>query len=313
MTRIFGEAATIVSSQPPRKNYILKDYFLTDPYNPDVLIVTYSASGVFQFARRIGHDGSEDAKAVTYDANGDLYVVGISRLYVVGIPGQTPTDRPNLFVRKYHGSNLLWEQKAGSSALWISEGTAPAVSVDSSGKVYVAGGFQHWARFGPSTLSGHGSSNMFVAELEGREFVMPFSGNLYFKQMGGEAGATTTFGTGTSRGNFVPYYHDLPNSPNPTGEVLVGFFPAGTTIHLGMFTQLGDESGWAFSDADDRASIVAFTDVDNSLGMGGSIIQQTGADTWLLHLDDALSYLYDDDDNDVLMQLRVAPSSAIAP
>lgn len=31
--------------------------------------------------------------------------------------------------------------------------------------------------------------------------------------------------------------------------------------------------------------------------------------TWLIHLDDALSYLYDDDDNDVLVQVRVAPSS----
>jgi len=160
-----GEAATIVSSQPPRKNYILNDYFLTYPYNPDVLIVTYTAAGVLERALRIGHEGSEDAKAVTYDDNGDLYVAGISRLYVVGVPGQTPTDRPNLFVRKYHGGNLEWEQKAGSSALWISEGTAPAVSVGNSGQIYVAGGFQHWARFGTSTLSGNGSSNMFVAEL----------------------------------------------------------------------------------------------------------------------------------------------------
>ncbi len=160
-----AEADTIVSSQPPRKNYILHDYFLTDPYNPDVLIVTYSAAGVFQFARRIGHAGSEDAKAVTYDTNGDLYVVGISRLYVVGIPGQTPTDRPNLFIRKYHGSNLEWQQKAGSSALWIGEGTAPAVSVGNSGNIYVAGGFQHWARFGTTVLTGAGSANMFVAEL----------------------------------------------------------------------------------------------------------------------------------------------------
>ncbi len=143
--------------------------------------------------------------------------------------------------------------------------------------------------------------------------MMPFSGNLYFKQMGGEAAATTTFGMGTSPGNFVPYYHGLPNSPDPTGEVLAGSFSAGTTIHLGMFTEFAGESVWAFSAANDQASLVAFTDIDNSLGMGGSILQQTGPDTWLLHLDDAVSYLYDDDDNDVLMQLRVAPSGAVSP
>jgi hypothetical protein len=143
-----------------------------------------------------------------------------------------------------------------------------------------------------------------------KEFVMPVTGQLYLQQMGGSAGAVTTFGLGTTPGNFVPYYTGLPNNPNPTGEVLAGSFAAGTTIHFGMFTQYGSESGWAFSNGTDQASIVAFTDVDDSLGLGGSIIQQTSANTWLLHLDDALSYLFDDDDNDVLMQLRVAAGSS---
>ena len=105
-----GEASTIVTSQPPRKNYILNDAFITDPFNPDVLIVTYTAAGVLERAVRIGHGGSETANGVTYDANGDLYVVGVSE--------QSPTIRANLFLRKYHGGTLVWEQKAGSSALW---------------------------------------------------------------------------------------------------------------------------------------------------------------------------------------------------
>jgi hypothetical protein len=154
-----GEARTIVTSQPPRGNYILNDYFLTNPYNPDVLLVTYTADGVLNFAYRIGHDGDEDAKGVTYDGNGDLYVVGVAR--------QSPTIRANLFVRKYHGANLEWQQKAGSSALWdYVQTSSVAVSVDDhSGQIYVAGGYQHWARFGPSTLFGGGSANMFVALL----------------------------------------------------------------------------------------------------------------------------------------------------
>jgi hypothetical protein len=105
----------------------------------------------------------------------------------------------------------------------------------------------------------------------------------------------------------VPYYTGLPSNPNPVGEVMVGFFPAGTIINFGMFTQSGIETGWAFSTGTDQFSIVAFTDTDNSLGMGGSITQQTSSTTWLLHLDDALSYQVDDDDNDVLMQIRIAP------
>lgn len=139
-------------------------------------------------------------------------------------------------------------------------------------------------------------------------FVMPFSGDVYLQQMGGSAGATTTFGVGTSPGDFTPYYTGLPNNPNPTGEVYIGYFTEGTTLNFGMYTTFGTQSGWAFSDWNDVPSIVAFLDPDNNLGMNGSIIQQTGPDTWLLHLDDALSYLYDDDDNDVLMQIRIAQS-----
>ncbi|HEX4230131.1 MAG TPA: hypothetical protein VHZ07_15765 [Bryobacteraceae bacterium] len=142
---------------------------------------------------------------------------------------------------------------------------------------------------------------------KGDEFVMPFTGELYLQQMGGEAGGVTMFGLGTSPGNFVPYYSGLPNSPSPTGEVLVGLFNSGATVDFGEFTEFGGQSGYAFSNGTDQASIVAFSDVDDSLGMGGSIIQRTGPNTFLLHLDDALSYLYDDDDNDVLMQVRVVP------
>ena len=137
-------------------------------------------------------------------------------------------------------------------------------------------------------------------------FVMPSDGYLYLHQMGGESAGTTTFGIGTSQDDFVPYYTGLPNDPHPTGEVLVGFFAAGTTIHFGMYTTGLGNAGWAFSVDNDVPSIVAFTDIRDLLGMGGSIIERTGQDTWLLHLDDALSYLYDDDNNDVLMQLRIA-------
>lgn len=140
-------------------------------------------------------------------------------------------------------------------------------------------------------------------------FTMPYNGTLYLLQEGGSASATTEFGLGTSTTNFVPYYTGLPNNPNPVGEVTVGYFAAATVINFGMFTQFASQSGWAFSTGTDEASIVAFTDTDDSLGMGGSITQQTSSTTWRLHLDDALSYLYDDDDNDVNMQIRVAPSS----
>jgi hypothetical protein len=45
--------------------------------------------------------------------------------------------------------------------------------------------------------------------------------------------------------------------------------------------------------------------------MGGKIIQQTSQTTWLMHLDDAASYRIDDDDNDILIQLRLAAPATV--
>src|SRR5215475_4361099 len=123
---------------------------------------------------------------------------------------------------------------------------------------------------------------------------MPVSGDLYLQQMGGEAGADSIFGLGTSPADFVPFYSGLPNSPNPSGELFAGSFNSGTIINFGEYTL----SNWAFSNGTDPASLEAFRDLSNHLGMGGSVIQQTGPYTWLLHLDAAFSS--DDDNNDVL-------------
>jgi len=136
------------------------------------------------------------------------------------------------------------------------------------------------------------------------EFVMPFGGYLSVQLIGGEAAGVTTFGLGTSPGDFVPLLMGIPNSPSSRAAINAGFFAAGTTVHFGMLTTFSG-SGWAFSDGMDQASLVAFSDTDNSLGLGGSVIEHTSTNTWTLHLDDAMSFLIDDDDNDVLIQLRI--------
>jgi hypothetical protein len=134
-------------------------------------------------------------------------------------------------------------------------------------------------------------------------FVMPYNATMYLQQVGGSAGGNTTFGTGTGPSNFVAYYTGLPNNPNPTGQVLVGSFTAGTMVNFGMDTTFGGQSGWAFSTGMGQPSRIAFADLSNGLGMDHGITEQTSSTTWVLHLDDALSYLIDDDNNDVLMEI----------
>lgn len=49
----------------------------------------------------------------------------------------------------------------------------------------------------------------------------------------------------------------------------------------------------------------AFLDVDGSLGLGhGSILAQMAPNAWRIHFDDANSYRYDDDDNDIPVMIR---------
>ena len=152
------------------------------------------------------------------------------------------------------------------------------------------------------------AQNCLLREGNNCPFVMPVNGYVFLQQMGGSAGATTTFGLGTSPSNFVPYYTGLPGNPSPSGTVFIGYFTAGTILNFGMYTTFNGQNGWAFSSANDLASVVSFSDPNNSLGLGGSAIQQINQNTWLFHLDDALSYMYDDDDNDVLMLLKIAPT-----
>ncbi|MBZ5611740.1 MAG: hypothetical protein LAP38_26065 [Acidobacteriia bacterium] len=143
-------------------------------------------------------------------------------------------------------------------------------------------------------------------------FVAPTSGTLYIQCVGGSAGAASQFGTGSSIANFVPYLSALPGSC-PTTEVFVGSVTAGQTVTFGIHTLWGGKDYWAFSNGTDQASVIAFSDTHNSLGMGGKIIQPTGTNTWVMHLDDAASYLVDDNNGDVLIQLRLSAGSAPSP
>ena len=135
-------------------------------------------------------------------------------------------------------------------------------------------------------------------------FIIPFDATVFLKPVGGEAGAVTEFGFLTSTGDRLPLFEGLPNMPDPNTEIALGFFSAGTGLDFYESTVFGG-TFLAFSNAQDQASLVAFTDTDNSLGMGGSVIERTSPKTWLFHLDDAASFLFDDDDNDVLIQLRL--------
>ena len=127
-----------------------------------------------------------------------------------------------------------------------------------------------------------------------------------FLQVLKDDGAQWRFGLGTTQANFDEIISNIPPFTSlPSAEVFVGQFNAGETVHFGMFTTFIGDSAWAFSNRTDVPSRNAFTDEDNSLGFGGSVIEQESPTTWLMHLDNAVSFLYDDDDNDIVLRLRL--------
>jgi hypothetical protein len=137
-------------------------------------------------------------------------------------------------------------------------------------------------------------------------FVAPTNGTLYVKCVGGRAGAVSQFGTGSSMLTFVPILNSLPQTC-PTTEVPAGHVSAGQKVPFGIHTVWEGQDYWAFSTGADQASAIAFSDVYDSLKMNGRMIQQTGANTWVMHLDDAAHYIVDFvKANNLLIEVRLA-------
>ena len=224
----------------------------------------------------------------------------------------------------------MWSQYGGNTAWAFSDGNDPASVIafwDTQNKLGMGG--QVIQQTSPTTWTMHldnavsylydDSNDDILIQIRlgtngpapptGGVFVAPSAGTVYLKCVGGSAGATSQFGIGSSPSNFVSYLSSLPQSC-PDTEVPAGTVTAGQTVPFGIETSWGGQTYWAFSTSTDQGSMVSFTDMNNSLGMGGKIIQQTGTNTWVMHLNDAAHYtLSSDEANNVLIQLRLSSSS----
>jgi len=105
----------------------------TSAGSSDVFVVKYNSSGVLQWARQFGSSSSEAGYSVSVDSGGRVKVAG----YTSGtLPGQTSAGGNDAFATELDASGALqWTRQFGTS----SSETGWAVSVASSGAVYVAG------------------------------------------------------------------------------------------------------------------------------------------------------------------------------
>ncbi|MCA8966872.1 MAG: hypothetical protein KDC48_18470 [Planctomycetes bacterium] len=100
--------------------------------------------------------------------------------------------------------------------------------------------------------------------------------------------------------------------PTATPAVYAGdFYPAGSALDFYLYSNHLNVKRWVFSSSlvgtPSDAERAAFLDTDDSLGLGGSAIEALGPGDWILHLDDPISFLVDDDDDDFVVRVYVEP------
>jgi hypothetical protein len=141
-------------------------------------------------------------------------------------------------------------------------------------------------------------------------FILPYTADVLLTPIGGSAGAVSEFGLGTSQSNAEPLFTGLPDAYSNYGPTDIGTYAAGAPLNVYIKTVFGGETYYAYSDdTTDPSSRTAFMDLDNSLGLGGSIYEKVNSTTYVMHLDDAASYLYDDNDSDLLIRITLVPQS----
>lgn len=144
------------------------------------------------------------------------------------------------------------------------------------------------------------------------------AGDLVFELVSTEGLGDVEFGLGTpsrtsARGERDAIFELTLNlssyDVSPSRTVSKGLHPAGSELHFYGRSVFGGREYWAFSShlggnpsSSDR---VMFLDSDGSLGRGGSVVETLDTDHWRLHLDDAASVCCDDDDNDLVVDVRV--------
>jgi hypothetical protein len=133
----------------------------------DIFIAKYNSSGVFQWVKTAGSVGRDEALDIECNAAGEVYVCGMHHNNAVFGSTTLPTASTpsghymNAYIAKYASDGtLLWVKSDGSEY----DDVAWDMTIDNSGKVYVAGEFNAYAIFGTQpALTTFGEADAYVA------------------------------------------------------------------------------------------------------------------------------------------------------
>lgn len=122
--------------------------------NEDAFLTKYDASGNLQWTQQLGTPGRDEARGVSADGLGNVYITG----FTSGLLGASAAGDWDAFLTKYDASgNLQWTQQLGSFRGEISYG----VSADGLGNVYISG-----TTYGTMHGTSAGANDAFVSKFD---------------------------------------------------------------------------------------------------------------------------------------------------
>jgi hypothetical protein len=121
-------------------------------------------SPYFNWAVKAGGSSDDFSRGIATDSSGNCYLTGsFSGNAVFGSTNLTSAGGYDIFVARYDSAGqAVWTRQAGSGSIETEEGRC--ITLDSSGNVYVAGGFAGTASFGGTNLTSIGGLDIFLAK-----------------------------------------------------------------------------------------------------------------------------------------------------
>ncbi len=150
---------------------------LTSAGDSDVFVAAFDPTGNSLVGKSFGGFGTDDGRAIAYDASGNLVAAGdFSDAVDFGTGAVTSQGALDAFlVKMTPGGVVSWAKTFGGPEVDV----AAAVASDASGELLVTGEFEETMTVGSSTLTSAGDKDIFALKLS------PAGTNVWSKSFGG--------------------------------------------------------------------------------------------------------------------------------